>query len=147
MHSAWQVRASAAPSEAGARPAVSSSACADSPTATVDPGQPHCVSAPLCGAHKPMACGAVLGRQPRAEQVKEAKGHRTHFAALASQHVGGERTVAAAAAAATRRLADAAPGAGACARTLLIIQALAAQKGQINAAASAARRCASGPCS
>ena len=83
----------------------------------------------------------------RAEQAKEAKGHRMHFAALASQHVGGERTVAVAAAAATRRLTNAAPGAGAGARTLLIIQALAAQKGQINAAAGAARRCASGPCS
>ena len=79
--------------------------------------------------------------------MKEAKGHCTHFAALASQHVGGERTVAAAAAAAARRRTDAAPGAGACACTLLIIQALAAQKGQIIAAASAARRCASGPCS
>ena len=126
MHSAWQVRASAAPSDAGARPAVSSSACTDSPTATVDPGQPQHASAPLCCAHRPTSCGAVLGRQLKAEQAKEAKGLRMHFAALASQHVGGGRTVAAAAAAAARRRTDAAPGAGACARTLLIIQALAA---------------------
>ena len=48
MHSAWQVRASAAPSEAGARPAVSSSACTDGPTATVDPGHPQRFSMPLC---------------------------------------------------------------------------------------------------
>ena len=51
MHSAWQERASAAPSDAGARQAVSPSACTDSPTATVDPGQPPLrVSAPVLWA-------------------------------------------------------------------------------------------------
>lgn len=109
MHSAWQVRASAAPSDAGARPAVSSSACTDCPTATVDPGQPPTVSQRLCCAHKPTSCGAVLGRHLGAEQVKEAKGHRMHFAALASQRVGGGRTVAVAAAVAARRLTGATP--------------------------------------